>query len=146
MIRFVERLLTNRKTRIKFNDHLSDYYNITNRIGQGDPLSMLLYIIYNADLLEITDNKINEDALGYVDNITLIAIGNNFEETTHWVKQLMTKEDGGIQWSKEHNSRFEVTKSVIIHFTRTSLDPDSERGHIPMERPKLSSRAKRLQN
>ena len=138
MIRFVERLLTNRKTRIKFNDHLSDYYNITNRIGQGDPLSMLLYIIYNADLLEITDNKINEDALGYVDNITLIAIGNNFEETTHWVKQLMTKEDGGIQWSKEHNSRFEVTKSVIIHFTRkTSLDPDSERGRIPMERPKL---------
>ena len=134
----MERLLTNRKTRIKFDDHLSDYYNITNGIGQGDPLSMLLYIIYNADLLEITDNEINEDMLGYVDDITLIAIGNNFEETTHRLKQLMTKENGGIQWSKEYNSRFEVTKSAIIHFTRkTSPDPDSERGRIPMERPKL---------
>ena len=127
LIRFVECLLTNRKTRIKFDDHLSDYYNITNGIGQGDPLSMLLYIIYNADLLEITDNEINEDVLGYMDNIALITIGNNFKETTHQLKQLMMKEDGGIQWSKEHNSRFEVTKSAIIHFTRkTSLDPDSE--------------------
>ena len=32
LVRFVVRLLTNRKTRIKFDDHISDYYNITNRI------------------------------------------------------------------------------------------------------------------
>ena len=126
-VRFVACLLTNRKTRIKFDDHISDYYNITNRIGQGDPLSMLLYIIYNTDLLEITDDETTEDTIGYVDNIALLATGNDFKETTIQLKQLMTKEDGGLQWSKEHNSRFEVTKSAIIHFTRkTSLDPDSE--------------------
>ena len=88
---------------------------------------MLLYIIYNTDLLEITDDETTEDMLGYVDDIALLATGNDFKETTIQLKQLMTKEDGGLQWSKEHNSRFEVTKSAIIHFTRkTSLDPDSE--------------------
>ena len=99
---------------------------------------MLLYIIYNTDLLEITDDETTEDMLGYVDDIALLATGNDFKETTIWLKQLMTKEDSRLQWSKEHNSRFEVTKSAIIHFTRkTSPDPDSERGQIPMERLKL---------
>ena len=72
---------------------------------------MLLYVIYNADLLEITDDKTTEDVLGYMDNIALLATGNDFKETAIRLKQLMTKEDGGLQWSKEHNSRFEVTKS-----------------------------------
>ena len=43
---------------------------------------MLLYIIYNADLLEIPDDENQEDAIGYVDDIALIATGNSFEETT----------------------------------------------------------------
>ena len=55
LTRFVANILTNRRTRIKFNDYTSEYHNITNGIGQGDPLSMLLYILYNADLLEITE-------------------------------------------------------------------------------------------
>jgi hypothetical protein len=49
LIRFVTNLLTNRKTRIKFDDYISEYYDIINGKGQGDPLSMLLYILYNTD-------------------------------------------------------------------------------------------------
>ena len=122
-------LLTSRRTRIHFNNYTSELMDITNGIGQGNPLSMLLYIIYNADLLDLPDDLNNEDVLGYVDDIALLAIGNNFEETTTRLKQMMEKEDGGIQWSKEHNSIFEVNKSAIKHFTRrTDPDPDSERG------------------
>jgi hypothetical protein len=50
----------------------------------------------------------------------------------------VVKEDGGLQWSKDHNSRFEVSKSVVVHFTRKTMrDPESERGRIPLERPTL---------
>ena len=52
IVNFVEQLLKNRKTRLKFNDYTSDPISILNRIGQGDPLSMLLYIYYNADILD----------------------------------------------------------------------------------------------
>ena len=138
MVTFVERMLTNRRTKIKFDDHISDHIEINNGIGQGDPLSMLLYILYNADLLEIPDDDQTEDAIGYVDDIALLAVGNNFAESTHRLKHMMTKEDGGLQWSKEHNSRFEVSKSAIVHFTRKSAaNPDVENGRIPLERPKL---------
>jgi hypothetical protein len=55
--------------------------DIINRIGQGDPLSMVLYILYNADLLKITDDDSTEDTLGYVDDIALIALGADFVES-----------------------------------------------------------------
>jgi ribonuclease HI len=139
LVRFVAILLANRRTRLRFDDYTSEYMDITNGIGQGDPLSMLLYIIYNADLLEITENDAMEDALGYVDDIALLAKGDDFEESTNRLKMMMTKEDGGLQWSREHNSKFEVSKSVIVHFSRkTRPDPDSEHGRIPLERPNLT--------
>ena len=42
---------------------------------------MILYVLYNADLLEITGNKENEDSLDYVDNVALITVGKDLEET-----------------------------------------------------------------
>ena len=138
IVRYIEQLLTGRKTRLKFDDHVSEIINITNGIGQGDPLSMLLYIIYNADLLDLPDNSQLENTVGYIDDITLMAIGSNFEETTNCLKDMMVKEDGRLQWSAQHNSHFEVTKSAILHFTRrTSPDLEEDNHCLPMHRPAL---------
>ena len=114
-INFIKQLLSNRRTKLKFDDYTSEAFDILNRIGQGDPLSMLLYIIYNADLLQITGDETKEDSLGFVDDIALIAVGKDFNETTRRLRDMMTKEEGGLQWSKEHNSKFEVSKSVVMH-------------------------------
>ena len=65
---------------------------------------MILCIIYNTDLLEITDDNSMEMALGYVDDIALLATGVSFEDTTAKLKNLMEKQDSGIEWSKAHNS------------------------------------------
>lgn len=54
LVKFITRLLTNRRTKIKFDDYTSEYMDITNGIGQGNPLS----ILYNADLLEISDDDL----------------------------------------------------------------------------------------
>ena len=138
IVRFITQLLHNRRTRLRFDDHTSGIINVTNGIGQGDPLSMLLYIIYNADLLDLPDNPLSEAAIGYVDDVALLATGDDFEETTHRLETLMTKEEGGLEWSRNHNSRFEVTKSAILHLTRkTTSDPDNENNRIPLPRPAL---------
>lgn len=138
IVDFVRLLLTNRRTRLRFDDCTSEVIHITNGIGQGDPLSMLLYILYNADLLDLPDNPQTEDALGYVDDIALVATGYNLEDTTNRLSAMMTKQDGGLQWSTEHNSRFEVSKSAILHFSKKSIpDPDSDNGRVPLSRPDL---------
>jgi len=48
---FIDRMLTGRCTRLKFDSYTSDWVDIDNGIVQGDPLSMLLYLFYNAELL-----------------------------------------------------------------------------------------------
>jgi hypothetical protein len=54
LISLTEQVLLNRRTRLMFDGHTSDRIPITNGIGQGDPLSMIAYIIYNADLINIS--------------------------------------------------------------------------------------------
>jgi len=72
--------LKGRKTKLKFDDFISEFIKITNGIGQGNPISMLLYVIYNTDLLEAL-RQLNEDAIGYVDDALVVAMAKNFKET-----------------------------------------------------------------
>jgi hypothetical protein len=73
-------MLTNRETRLRFNDHTSNPIIINNGIGQGDPLSMELYQYYNANLLNIPADP-NQLAITYVDDAILFASGSTFKET-----------------------------------------------------------------
>ena len=113
-IQFIKVLLTSRCMRMKFDDFLSDFILISNGIRQGDPLSMLLYIVYNADLLEITENP-GEDSLGYMDDALVMAEGNNLEEMVEILTKFMTREDRGFAWSEAHNSKFALDKLAVSH-------------------------------
>jgi len=55
-VKIIQQVLVDHHTRLKFDDFASDTILINNGIGQGDPLSMILYILYNTDLLEIAWN------------------------------------------------------------------------------------------
>jgi ribonuclease HI/exonuclease III len=145
-INFIEQLLTGRRTKLKFDDFISESINILNGIGQGDPLSMILYILYNADLLDLPTYEEKEDSLGFVDDVALVAIGEDFTETTGRLERMMVEEDGGLQWSTDHNSKFEVNKSAVLHVTRrTQVDPDNEDNHIPLHRPQLRIQGQLIQ-
>ncbi|XP_006461874.1 hypothetical protein AGABI2DRAFT_71060, partial [Agaricus bisporus var. bisporus H97] len=74
-------MLRDRQTRLRFDDFYLEPIRIDNGIGQGDPLSMLLYITYNADLLEIPCSP-EEGAAGYVDDAYLLTVAPNFERST----------------------------------------------------------------
>ena len=51
-VTFIERMLKDCRTKLKFDDYESEWVTIDNGIGQGDPLSMILYLYYNTDLLD----------------------------------------------------------------------------------------------
>ena len=64
---------------LRFDDYILDWVPITNGIGQGDPLSMILYIIYNLDLVDVAKGK-DELALAFIDDTAFLAIGKTFNE------------------------------------------------------------------
>ena len=75
-VSFIEWMLTNRCTRLKFNGFTSDWINIDNGIVQGNPLLMLLYLFYNADLIA-SPNK-DEVMIAYVDDTCYYVEGSDF--------------------------------------------------------------------
>ncbi|KAJ8468306.1 hypothetical protein ONZ45_g17291 [Pleurotus djamor] len=121
IIRFVRNLLTDRQTTMVFDDFTSDWINIDNGIGQGDPISMILYLFYNADLLEIPYQQIGEDAIAYVDDASFIAVADDFTDAHNMLRSMMVRPDGGYDWSQSHNSRFETSKLRLMDFSPTEI-------------------------
>ncbi len=115
LVKFTKNLLQDRFTMLKFDDFTSERIPIDNSIGQGDPLSMVLYQYYNADILDIPAGS-NESAMAYVDNAILIATGENFIETHQTLMNMMTRPNGALDWSKDHNSRFKFSKLALMDF------------------------------
>ena len=123
-VEFIHNLLQGRRTKLKFDDFVSALIFIFNGIGQGDPLSMILYILYNADLLELARTP-EEDSLGFVDDALGLAIGKTFQDTTKTLKDFMDRPaTGGFRWGHEHNSKYEIDKLAVVHFTcQREADP-----------------------
>jgi len=94
---FIDRLLKDCRTRLKFDGYVSDWVEVNNGIVQGDPLSMILYLFYNADLLD--NVKKGEAKIAYVDNANFYAEGSSFEEAYGKLCNMMTREGGGQEWS-----------------------------------------------
>ena len=123
---FVEGMLEGRNTHLRFDDHKSDTIEINNGIGQGDPLSMVLYQFYNADILDIPASE-NETALAYVDDALILASAQDFEATHNIISAMMTREGGVYDWSKNHNSPLEHSKLALIDFSHrnnSKIRPD----------------------
>jgi hypothetical protein len=112
-------MLTNRSTTLKYDGHSSEPIRLDNRIGQGDPLSMVLYQYYNADLLDIPRGK-NEDTLAYIDNTIMLATAETFNKAHTKLADMMGREGGVLEWSKDHNSSLEYSKLALIDFAHRS--------------------------
>lgn len=136
LIRYIANLLNDRSTTLRFDDHTSTPIEINNGIGQGDPLSMALYQFYNADLVEIPKEDEGEFAAAYVDDAIISASANTFEEAHEKLRDMMTREDGAINWAEKHNPPFEYTKLVLIDFAHSSHTADRP----PLELPSITIR------
>ena len=83
-------------------------------IPQGSPISPILYLFYNADLLEESlDISLSITPMGFVDDISLLT----FSETTiRNVRNLKKAYRKCLNWARSHGSRFNPEKSELIHF------------------------------
>jgi len=94
---------------------MSDHISVDNRIGQGDPLLMVLYQYYNTDLLDIPKYNDEEDAKAYVDNAFMLASAKDFQSVHHKLTDMMCREGGVENWTKTHSSPLEYSKLALIN-------------------------------
>jgi hypothetical protein len=131
----VKNMLQDWKTKLCFDDYESDYFMLTNGIGQGGPLSMILYIFYNTDFLNIPANA-NEYALGFVDDSALIAEGPNEHEITRTLSDMMERPTGGLNWCNTHNSKLSLPKTTYLLATQKCIPGSTAEGLKTIPRPR----------
>jgi len=137
---YIDMILTHREIHLIFDNVISQPCNPPGGCNQGCPLSMLLYIIYNAPLINIMDpsNK-KECIIGYIDNTTLLAQGKTFKETHATLKNMMERTNGVFNWSQTFNSPLEMNKLTLVNFSclqdkvtkamKLSLTKPTQQGH-----------------
>lgn len=84
-------------------------------IPQGSPLSPILYVFYNADLVE---GRIGADggSLGFIDDSTAWRTGATCAETTRKLQSNVLR--AAARWSQESGATFEAEKIGFVHFER----------------------------
>ena len=118
VIAWIKSFLSDRSTAIRIGDYTSQIEEVKLGILQGSPVSPILYLFYNADLLDICQDIIlSTSPTGFVDNITILITSTSIFKNCRNLERIYLKY---LEWAKTHGSQFNAKKSELVHFTRKS--------------------------
>ncbi|SJL06791.1 uncharacterized protein ARMOST_10133 [Armillaria ostoyae] len=124
---WLQRRLGGRKTVLTFDDFKSIIFDIANGLDQGDPLSQILYVIYNSSALK----RLRKDEEGYlfIDDKAILVYGKTFIETHQKIKDVMERDGGILEWAREHNCEYGIAKFQLVDFTPKTRETTSQLGN-----------------
>ena len=121
-VRLLLTMYTKQKLQVKWNNHISHTFDVTNGVRQGGVLSPLLFSVYVDELLEklkssgigCSIDHIFTGALGYADDIILIC------PSATAMKEMIGICEG---YAKDHNILFNGKKSKYLIFGEYKYNP-----------------------
>jgi len=113
-VQWIKSFLENRTTTLALPEFTAEATEIRTGIPQGSPLSPILYLFYNSDLLEDCAND-RVSTTGYIDDVSLLAVGPTVQHNTQALKAAHLKAE---QWAQKHGSVFATAKYTLVHLTR----------------------------
>ena len=122
LVRWIDSFLKDRSSILKLQEYTAPSAPIQTGIPQGSPLSPILYLFYNADLIEVC-KAANTEAVGYIDDVSILAVGPTAQGNCKALKTIHRKTE---KWALQHGSQFAPAKYELVHFTR---DPKANRSH-----------------
>jgi Reverse transcriptase (RNA-dependent DNA polymerase) len=115
IIGWIYSFLSDRSTSVRLLDYESRIERVELGIPQGSPISPILYLFYNADLLEsCEDIAISTSPLGFADDISLLVHSTSIARNCQNLEKAYQK---CLKWAKTHGSKFNPEKFELIHFT-----------------------------
>ena len=120
-LRWIISFLSKKYTIFKFVDYITNKIKIKIEFSQNSFISFILYLFYNAELLETCiDESLQTATSNFVNDVTIITINST---KTDILKALRESHKKTIKWAKTHESVFASTKYQLIHFRKNiSID------------------------
>lgn len=108
--------MTNRITTLAFQGQESDTIQLEAGVPQGSSLLPILFLFYNAGLLELCENRrLQTIAVGFVDNTNILAYSLSMASNCRALEKVHTE---CLKWARKHGIQFALNKYKLIHFTR----------------------------
>ncbi|RYO14582.1 hypothetical protein AA0111_g11928 [Alternaria arborescens] len=123
-VKWIASFLSNRHTSIAIDGFQSTEYEINTGIPQGLSLSPILYLFYNADLIDQCNQETDVMSTGYIDDIAILAWGEITKQTCDRLGKTLEKAQW---WATTHASVFAPNKFQLTHFTRAHRRIDTNR-------------------
>jgi ribonuclease HI len=127
--KWIRSFMEDRFASIKFDDFQTQVERLENAgLAQGSPLSPILFILFNSDLV---DQSVNFDggASAFIDDYFLWKVGRSAEEN---LRKIQEEDIPRIaKWARRTGSCFAIEKTELIHLTRKKSELG--KGQIEME-------------
>lgn len=116
LVRWVSSFLSDRTTTLVFGGSESPLFSTNKGVPQGSPLSPILFILYNHELLEICSRpKEGITACGFADDVNILTYGRSTEDNCRTIERIYAR---CLEWADRHGMVFAPKKFELIHFTK----------------------------
>jgi len=115
-VRMVGSFLTDRTTTLLVENEETEPRRLNAGVPQGSPLSAMLFLFYNALLLEaLNQPELPLSPLGFADDINLLTYR---EATVVNCTNLEIAHEQCLDWARTHGMQFALNKYTLSHLTR----------------------------
>ncbi len=123
LCRWVEAFCSDRTASIQVNGQTSETQKLPQAgLPQGSPLSPILFLFFNADLVQRRIDA-HGGAIAFVDDFTAWVTGPTAQSNREGIEAIISS---ATEWENRSGATFEADKTAIIHFTRKSYKTDDQ--------------------
>lgn len=117
LVRWADAFCSGRTASIVVNGYCSSQRPLPQAgLPQGSPLSPILFLFVNADLVQ-TSISTSGGAIAFVDDYSAWVTGVTAEANQEGIQAIINR---ALAWERRSGATFECKKTAIIHFTRTA--------------------------